>query len=610
MEKSIFDLVIEAEDNDKNGVVDIGKYVKHNLRETLDTIDAYYSSQLKSGKIDSLGEEKPVFNIVKSLVNIWFRATDIDRKHIIIKASKENQKVLAFIGTLKLQEFMRKEDFGSFLNRWGHLLAKYGSAILKFVEKQDKLFCEVMPWSRMIVDPIDFENNIQIERIWLTPSELKKRKEYNPDQVKELLNSFETKETSDGKNKDLILLYEVHGEMPLSYLTKNNENTDVFTQQMHVVSLQKSKTDKDGYDKYTLFSGKESKSPFEITHLIEEEGRTLSIGAIEDSFEAQWMKNYSIYQIKKQLDLTSKMIVQTSSKRFVGQNYFNDFDGGDILIHDINQPLELLKNRADISALQAFGAEWQAISRELAGVSEAMMGEESKSGTPWRETEARLAESHSLFELMTENKGLALERILRKWIIPFLKKKMDTTDEISEILNEQQIKKIDGWFISQEVNKRVKRKVKDAILKGMLFTKEKQEFELASETERLKESLLQQGNQRFISPSKIPTKTWKKILKDLEWNVEINITSEYKNNQEAMVTLSTVLKTITSNPMILENPKAKYIFNKILELTTGVSSIELEDIDASTSHSTNNQQQMPLKSMVPKIGIDQSLAMQ
>jgi hypothetical protein len=81
---------------------------------------------------------------------------------------------------------------------------------------------------------------------------------------------------------------------------------------------------------------------------------------------------------------------------------------------------------------------WKSLGSEIAGISESMLGNTAPSGTAWRQVEALLQESHSLFELMTENKGLDIEKMLRKYVIPFLKKKLDTKEEIVATLEAHQ----------------------------------------------------------------------------------------------------------------------------------------------------------------------------
>ncbi len=171
--------------------------------------------------------------------------------------------------------------------------------------------------------------------------------------VKFLLDALTTRKTTDGQqqdnNADYIELYEVHGEFPLSYLTGKEKDANEFVQQMHVISYVGD--GKGEFDDFTLVSGREKKNPYMITHLIEEDGRVMGIGAVEHLFEAQWMVNHSVKAIKDQLDLASKLIFQTSDPAFVGQNVLEAIESGDILIHSANQPLtQIANNSHDITA--------------------------------------------------------------------------------------------------------------------------------------------------------------------------------------------------------------------------------------------------------------------
>src|SRR5690606_18842678 len=152
----IAELVRKAEKDYINGTTTIGKYVEFSQYENTEKITAYLNSKHISGDKDALGREKPFFNIGIAIRNIWYRATDIDRKHIRIKATRLAHRVMAYVATLLLQDWMRKTAFGSFLNEWGLALASYGSIPVKFVEKGGELIPSVIPWNRMISDTIDF----------------------------------------------------------------------------------------------------------------------------------------------------------------------------------------------------------------------------------------------------------------------------------------------------------------------------------------------------------------------------------------------------------------------------------------------------------------------
>ena len=404
-EKSVAALVRRNERLYQEGNSTISKYVTFDLAETINKIEAYLNSKFISGDKDDNGNDKPFFNIVTAAANIWMRATDIDRKNIKIKATKSTDTFADFLATIHLQDWMKRENFGEFLNEWGRVLSRYGSALTKFVESDGKLHSIVVPWSRVIVDSIDIDNDVIIEVIELTPAQLLRRKGYDKEKVKALIETNATRKTIGGQvinNKEgFIRLYEVHGEMPLSYLTGNDEDDDEYVQQMHVISFVEG-SEVGSFDDFTLIKGREEKNPYMLTHLIKEDGRVLSIGAVENLFMAQWMMNHTAKQIKDQLDLASKLIFQTSDENYVGRNAMNEADNGDILIHSPNQPLtQLANNSHDTTAIQNFATLWKNQASEINGISESMMGNAAPSGTAWRQVEALLQESHSLFALMT-----------------------------------------------------------------------------------------------------------------------------------------------------------------------------------------------------------------
>jgi hypothetical protein len=269
-------------------------------------------------------------------------------------------------------------------------------------------------------------------------------------------------------------------------------------------------------------------------------------------------------------------------------------ENGDILIHQLNQPLTEINNTShDITALQAFGAQWKSLGNEITGVSESMMGQTAPSGTTWRQVEALLQESHSLFEIMTENKGLDVERMMTKYIIPHLKKKMDTSEEISAILESHQITQLDSLYIPNEAIRRVNNKIKEAVLSGKIYPPEMQVQEIETEKQNIQRGLNSFGNQRFIKPSDVPDKTWKEVLKDLEWEVEVDITGEQTDRQAVMTTLTTVFQSIAGmqgRPMTSDE---KLVFNRILEQTGAISPIELAQ---------QPQQQIQQQPVSPMVG--------
>jgi len=240
------------------------------------------------------------------------------------------------------------------------------------------------------------------------------------------------------------------------------------------------------------------------------------------------------------------------------------------MIHKVNEPLTELNNTShDITALQAFGQQWQVLAQELTSTPDIMKGQNMPSGTAFRQAAIIQSESHSNFEIMTENKGLAIEEMMRRYIIPFLKKQMDTSKEVSATLEDYDITRIDSIYIPNEAVRRFNRKAVEAVINRTELPN------LQQEEMGVKQELGTLGNQRFFKPAEISDKTWREIFKDFEWQPIVEITDETIDKEPVLTTLSSVLQTIATNPMVLQDPNVKLLFNKILETTGYISPIEL-----------------------------------
>lgn len=576
---TISEIISQRERNYVNGNTRISEYVDYSQYQTIQRIEAYLNSVHISGNTDALERDKPFFNIVTAASNIWYRATDIDRKNIRFRATKLKHVVPAFIANILLQEWMKRADFGVFLNKWGRIQSTHGGAVSKFVEKDGELICSVIPWNKLISDDIDFENNVKIEKLFYTPAQLRTNKGYDQETVDKLISARQGRELIDGTRvdnlSDYIEVYEVQGLLPKSLLTGREEHKNVYSEQLHVVSFVGN--DKKGDDTFVLFEGAVKQSPYLLDNLIPEDGRALGIGAVEHLFNAQWMVNDSAKMIKDQLEIASKLFFQTADETFLGRNTLTNLESGDIMIHKPNAPLTQVNgNSHDVTSLQSWSNQWQNLAKEITSTPDAISGNTQPSGTAYRTVAILNQESHSLFELMTENKGLSIERMCRKFIIPFLKKKMDNKDEITAILGDEQIKQIDAWYVPNEAIKRVNAKILDKVLnEGEIVTPGEQQEMLQTEATDIQAQLGTLGNQRFIVPSDVDDKTWKEWFKDFDWEIEVEVTNEQTDKEPMLTTLTTLLQSVATNPQILENPQTKRIFSKIVELSGAMSPVEL-----------------------------------
>lgn len=588
MKSSICQIVREAEDNYLHGSVSRGEYIQWNMHETVEKIDAYLNSTHISGPTDALGREKPFFNIVTAATNVWYRATDLDRKNIRILPDKQSNTAIAFIMTQLLQNWMKKSRFGVFLNDWGRTLARYGSAVVKFVERNGELIATVVPWDRFISDPIDFDAIPRIEKFYKTPEQLRQMDIYDQKVVEQLILSAQTsRENLDGSQIDnqsgFIELYEVHGRLPEALLEDDPEQADdtkwtSYRQQMHVVA--QISTGKDTYDEFTLYRGREKKDPYMLTHLIKEDGRTLSIGAVEYLFDSQWMVNHSMKNMKDTLDLASKLIFQTADGSYVGRNVLTAIETGDIFIHQPNMPLTRVANdKPDITALQNYATSWQNLASEITSTPDAIKGTTLPSGTPYSLGAFLGAQANSLFEIMTENKGLHVEDMMREHVLPFLKTQMDNKDEIVAILDENGISEIDAMYVPKEAIRRYNKQFTQDLISGTIPSPfNPQEAEMA-----VRRDLSTQGNRRSFTPDDLNEKTWKDAIEDFEMTAVVEVTNENTDKQAVLTTLSSIFQTVVSaGPALEQNPTAKMLLSQILKETAVISPIQLSPVPSSS----------------------------
>jgi hypothetical protein len=576
----VANLIREMERDYINGNTTIGKYVEYDQYETIEKATAYLNNKHTSGEFDVRNREKPFFDIITACVNIWYRATTIARSKIRIKATEYQQVVLAFVATLLIQDWMRRNDWDAFSDKWDLTEVRYGGAWVEFVEQDGKLIPSVIPWNRAITDTVDFENNPKIKILWLTPQQLRKNKMYDQEVVKALLEARSARETTGGQKKDnksnYIKVYELHGELERSFLTDKDTDEDEFDQQIQVISFVGKKGKRGEFDDFVLYRGKE-KNPHMLTVLIEEDGRALGIGAPEHLFQAQWMTNHSAKQIKDYLDFSSKLFFQTADQNLVGQNTIDAMETGDILVHAANSPLSLVNTlKTDITAIQNFSNQWQVLGKEITSTPDAIAGEVGPSGTPFRSLATANREAHSLFEVMKRNKKRSREKAIREYIIPFVKKQMDTSEEIAALLESQDITTLDQMYVPNEAKRRSNDLVKKQVLSGEIANQP----DLNQLESNIRGELTAQGNQRFIKPSDIPTKTWKEVLKDFEWDVEIDIEDKATDDQMIAENLTDFFKILVdpNAQMFLTTPKGKFLFNQILEKTNAVSPLQIASL--------------------------------
>jgi len=244
----------------------------------------------------------------------------------------------------------------------------------------------------------------------------------------------------------------------------------------------------------------------------------------------------------------------------------------------LNKPLTRVANdKPDISALQNFGNMWQSLGRELTSTPDAMRGNTLPSGTPYALGQMLATQSNSLFELMTENKGLSAEDMMRFFIIDQMKKQLKNKDQIAAILDDAGITEIDSIYVPHAAIKRYNARAKEAVLNGQPT----QPFDPAAEQGSMRQEIAGQGNKRFFTPDELGEMTWAEVFLDFEWDsIKVEVTNENTDKQAVLTSLSSAFQTIASLAGRPMTPDERMVFSKIMSQTGTVSPMQLSQTAA------------------------------
>jgi hypothetical protein len=162
------------------------------------------------------------------------------------------------------------------------------------------------------------------------------------------------------------------------------------------------------------------------------------------------------------------------------------------------------------------------------------------------------------YDLKKEELGMFIKDILTDWIIPEFGKQMKSKHSI--MLGEfegEELDKIRNLILVNKTNK----SILNYITKNRKIPSTS-EYELFQtiEGERIKKS----------KEIEIP----KDFYKDLKYKIDIIITNEQIDVASRLTTLQTILQIIGGNPTIIQDPKTKKIFYKLIDLA-GFSPVDM-----------------------------------
>ena len=181
-----------------------------NPKDIIRTIEFYTSSEFTSGNTDSLGREKPFYNVVNYRTTVAKVATDLDVKDIRFEPDDINHSVQAMLYNHELYKFLKEINFSLTLNEMGLTRPKYGGLLVKKSKHDGKIRIDVVDWVNVDFDPSDVIGGTLVETFYLFPNELSEKSD-SWENINEVLTAHEKL----NKNKPAkIEIKEVSGVFP------------------------------------------------------------------------------------------------------------------------------------------------------------------------------------------------------------------------------------------------------------------------------------------------------------------------------------------------------------------------------------------------------------
>ena len=553
--KDIFTFIKDEENKYAQGI-QINNAWNWSMREHIEDRSIYKNSQIRGNKNKGTINEVPVKNIMRPILNLKYRAEDIDVKDIVLYIDDPALYHLSFLVKKYHDDvYVLENDLDTFFDKVKESKIDLGGGLAKNIGigKPEYVPLESIAFAHqkdMLNAPIGILHEY-------SPSDLKEfekkgwgSKEHGATvTVDDLIRIY-----SNGKG-DLpgpeIKVYEVHGVMPQSWLDDKITDSIEYTRQFQLVSFYKD--DKGERQGLIIYRQKEPKNTFRLAKTEDIFNRSLGWGGIEELMEPQIWTNYCGIIKKDFLDSASKTIIATddptmSAKHPRGlkdmQNLeFLELQSGTTAKQIDTYPRNIALFNQDID-------EWMAHAQRLGSATDPMLGESPTAGTPFRLQERVVMEGKGIHEYRRGQFAKWIEGIYRDGILPDIVNKITSgTTFLSELsLEELQ-------YVADNVAARAgEEKKKQMVLAG----KNPKQIEIDSFIEENKKEFLKGGNKRFI-------KILAGELKKFTLKVKVNVAGKQKNLLEMTDKLSNVFRTIAANPTILQIPTMAKLFNRIIE---------------------------------------------
>jgi len=543
--KELFALIDEHRKEYEQGSATISGDIPFSMHRTVRQITHYILSRYMDGGADNrdpeTGERRPFRNVGNAIVDLEWRAKNIDRKSIEAHATDADH-IFSLIVNKEVQQWMKDNNFGKTIDDYQRKKSEYGSVLLKKTETKDKLIIEPVKWERTSVDPNDIAGGMKVEQSFFSILDLKKKAdvwdEIDPEEGEFALNlAIEAAKKRRGQERRIEIL-DIEGEFEAHLLDHELEEGDNGYDDIRLYNLIVACV---GNRKYLLYKDELNETRFKHDRRKEVEDRDFGLGVWEEVFETQIATNENVIDEREAMSIAGKVVIKTNRKNSPSGLSLRHGEVIDLEGDEFFDPVAL-GNGVPLPQFQNTIDAWFANMQRDQSAYPGVTGEEPKASTPGVSLELQAAQGASIFNKRRDQDGFFLLEVLMDWVIPFVVKQINKDHTLTASYSLDELQMLDEAIRDYLTDHHTKEAMlSDAMLQeGMPFGTTPEDRQVIGGA--VSDQLKKQGSKRTL---RIPKGYI--TLDRIKKKVRFDITDEMSDDQRELNALSTTLAALAPN---------------------------------------------------------------
>lgn len=534
------------------GYITLSDTIVFKVKEIIQTITHYILSKYTTAKgdnVDNQGNRLPFRNIGNAIVDLEFRAKNIDRKAIEPVAT-DGDWVFSLIVKKELQQFLKEENFGKLIDDYQYKKSAYGNALLKKTGNED-IDIDVVQWSNMMIDVNDISKGIKIEKYYLFPSEIIKKKDVwveefeNENAVDALLRKYKGQNIKERR----IEVWDIEGEFDTGvFEDKENQEYKLYNVILGIL----------GKEKIILHKKELKESRYKFDKRKEIEGVDWGLGVWQEVFEPQIWTNEAVIAEKEVMDIAGKVIIATNKKNLPSALTLYNGEVIDLGIDEYIKPVSLAPNT--LPEFQNQINNWFINMQRDQSAFPAVSGEPAKAGTPFAAQALQASQSGSIFNKRRDQDGFFIVEVIKDWILPFLVKKINKEHKLFAAYSKKEQERIDKAIKTKASRKFLKEKLlsPDFLEEGTPPVSQEDLNQVENQTQALLDE--QEGREIKIPKGYI-------TMEKIKTKLIFDLTDEMVDSQRKLNALTMLLQSMSP-----QDPERTEVIKEIIEIS-GLSAV-------------------------------------